>query len=600
MHPPRKRVLLAAGAAGVIGVPLALAGSALASGPGHETIDQIQGAAHVSPLEGEQVTDVPGTVTAVHDNGFWMQDPDGVGNPAISSGLYVYAGDSGVDVAAGDEVTVSGEVAEFRPGDVDNDNLTITQIVDPEVSTEGSGDLPEPVEIGPDGLTPPPDIHTGDPGDVEESDEFSVDSNALDFYESMEGMLVSVCDSVAVGPTNQFGEMPVIPGGEADNRTERGGVKLTETDVNTEIVILNDELAELPEADTGDELPGCVEGVLDYDFGAFKLNVLETPELVDNELERQVTEPQGEDLAVGTYNVENLHPDLGEEVFARHAENIAVNLESPDVVSLVEIQDNTGPEDDGVVAADETLDFLVEEVSKAGGPDYEWRQIDPEDGADGGEPGGNIRVAYLFNPERVDFDDREGGDAVTPVEVVDSDSGAELSFNPGRVSPEDEAWDAARKPLAAEFEFDGEKFFVVNNHFSAKGGDDSLYGRFQPPVAHTETARHQQAELVAEFVAEIDAVEPDANVLVVGDVNDFEFSETADILTRDGLLVNGFDMLEENERYSYVFNGNSQVLDQILASPHLIDNGEYDVVHVNAEFNDQASDHDPSVIRLSL
>ena len=51
-----------------------------------------------------------------------------------------------------------------------------------------------------------------------------------------------------------------------------------------------------------------------------------------------------------------------------------------------------------------------------------------------------------------------------------------------------------------------------------------------------------------------------------------------------------------------MFEGNSQVLDHILVSPALCSPGrpDYDVVHVNAEFADQASDHDPSVAKLTL
>ena len=57
--------------------------------------------------------------------------------------------------------------------------------------------------------------------------------------------------------------------------------------------------------------------------------------------------------------------------------------------------------------------------------------------------------------------------------------------------------------------------------------------------------------------------------------------------------------LPKPERYSYVFEGSSQVLDQVLVSRKL-DKREtsYDVVHVNAEFFDQASDHDPQVARF--
>ena len=50
-----------------------------------------------------------------------------------------------------------------------------------------------------------------------------------------------------------------------------------------------------------------------------------------------------------------------------------------------------------------------------------------------------------------------------------------------------------------------------------------------------------------------------------------------------------------------MFDGNSQVLDQILVSSSLWkERPAYDVVHVNAEFFDQASDHDPSVMVVRL
>ena len=61
------------------------------------------------------------------------------------------------------------------------------------------------------------------------------------------------------------------------------------------------------------------------------------------------------------------------------------------------------------------------------------------------------------------------------------------------------------------------------------------------------------------------------------------------------------EQLGPEERYSYVFEGNSQALDQMLASSAPADvlvPGSYDVVHVNAEFADQASDHDPQVARF--
>lgn len=41
----------------------------------------------------------------------------------------------------------------------------------------------------------------------------------------------------------------------------------------------------------------------------------------------------------------------------------------------------------------------------------------------------------------------------------------------------------------------------------------------------------------------------------------------------------------------------SQVLDHILTS-RAVHRPDYDIVHINAEFADQSSDHDPQVVRL--
>ena len=52
-------------------------------------------------------------------------------------------------------------------------------------------------------------------------------------------------------------------------------------------------------------------------------------------------------------------------------------------------------------------------------------------------------------------------------------------------------------------------------------------------------------------------------MIVLGDINDFEFSETVEILEGE-VLTSLMNTLPKPERYSYVFEGNSQVLDQIL------------------------------------
>ena len=103
-------------------------------------------------------------------------------------------------------------------------------------------------------------------------------------------------------------------------------------------------------------------------------------------------------------------------------------------------------------------------------------------GQDGGEPGGNIRSAFLYDPTRVSLAAGSAGGSTDAVAVsTGADGTATLSLNPGRVDPTNAAWTASRKPLAAEFVFQGRKVIVVANHFNSKGGDQSADGRFQPP-----------------------------------------------------------------------------------------------------------------------
>jgi predicted extracellular nuclease len=323
---------------------------------------------------------------------------------------------------------------------------------------------------------------------------------------------------------------------------------------------------------------------------------------VSEGLAREVASDVGADeLSVATFNVENLDPGDSDAKFAELAGLIVHNLKSPDIVALEEIQDNNGATNDGTTAADQTLAELIAAISAAGGPAYDYRQINPVNNTDGGEPGGNIRVGFIFRTDRgLSFVDRPGGTSTAATGVVAGADGPELTFSPGRVDPTNPAFANSRKPLAAEFLWRGETIFAIANHFNSKGGDDPLFGRFQPPNRVTETQRHQQAQVVNSFVDSILALDANAKVLVLGDLNDFEFSETLAIL-EGGVLDNLILSLRRPERYTYVFEGNSQALDHILASRKLYRTlAVYDVVHVNAEFADQASDHDPQVARFNL
>ncbi|TCP56992.1 hypothetical protein EV191_101942 [Tamaricihabitans halophyticus] len=567
-------------------------------------IAEIQGSTRISPLVDQSVTDVPGVVTAVRAfgaaRGFWFQDPEPDGDPRTSEGLFVFTGERTPELRVGDSVAVSGQVTEYYPGEPEDALQSVTQLTDARWTVSARNvPLPAAETLRPHTV---PESYAPEPGGSIEQLPLRPDRYALDYYESREGMRLRVADARVVGPTTQYDEF-YLTSKPKQQPSARGGTVYTGYDEpNSGRLKITSLLpfAEhpFPRVNVADRIAGQTVGPLDYDqFGGYTLRATELGQPVSGGLTRERAKPQlpGE-LSVATYNVENLSAQDDQARFDDLARGITANLARPDIVALEEIQDDTGPADDGVVAADETLRKFTRAIAAAGGPEYKWRQIDPEDKADGGQPGGNIRVAFLYNPARVSFVDRPGGDATTATRVHTERGKPVLSHSPGRIDPGHPAWADTRKPLAGEFRFGGRTVFVVANHFSSKGGDQPMHGRIQPPERVSEQARVQQAAVVREFTEEILAVNPRANVVVAGDLNDFQFSDTLGELTGGGLraLV---DELPENERYGYVFEGNSQVLDHMLvsAAPRRV---SYDVVHVNAEFTEQTSDHDPQLLRM--
>ena len=577
-------------------------------------IHEIQGASHIAAILGP-VSGVVGIVTAKRSNGYYMQDPSPDANDATSEGILVFTS-TAPTVNVGDSVRVSGTVVEFRPGGASSANLSITEITGPTTTVVSTGNpLPLATVVGIGGRVPPGEVIEDDAaGSVETSGVFDPSADGIDFYESLEAMRLQVNNPVVVGPRNSFGELYVLTdnGAGAAVRTARGGIVIRDLgaeppgdyrsgDFNPERIQLDDAAGvATPNASVGDGFTTPVLGVLDYDFGNFELEVTSVLTRVDNGLTREATTtPGANELSVATFNVENLDANEPQSKFDALASQIVVNMRAPDIVSLEEIQDNNGATNDSVVDATQTMTKLVNSITAVGGPSYEFRQIDPVDDQDGGEPGGNIRVGFIFRTDRgVAFVDRPGGGSTTPTTIVSGPDGPELSVSPGRVDPANPAWNASRKPLAGEFTFRGETYFLITNHFNSKGGDQALFGRFQPPTRSTEVQRHQQAQIVNNFVDSILAVDSSANIIVLGDINDFEFSQTMSLL-EGGVLHALMSTLPQDERYSYVFEGNSQSLDHIIVSNSLFGSPfAYDAVHVNAEFHDQLSDHDPQVARF--
>ncbi|MGW6915447.1 endonuclease/exonuclease/phosphatase family protein [Kitasatospora sp. NPDC054939] len=574
--------------------------------PGALRIHDVQGSTRLSPHTGKTVTGVPGIVTGVRgygSKGFWIQDPNADADPATSEGLFVYTGGATPTVKVGDSVLVTGKVAEYYPN-FNGGSQSLTQLTNPLVTVVSAGNpVPAPVVV--DTRNIPGTYTQKAPAGATTIEGLTLDPEkyTLDFYESLEGMNVQVKDVRVVQATNEHNELWVAADRQ-DQKSKRGGLLYQSYEEPNVGRLKIQQLAPLsqqpfPSANVGDVLTGTTTGPLDFNsFGGYTLVAEQMGALQDNHLQREVTVQAGErELSIATYNVENLDPSDPDAKFAELAQAVVTNLRSPDILALEEIQDNNGAKNDGTVDASATVAKFIAAIKAAGGPAYDWRGIDPENGKDGGEPGGNIRQVFLFNPLRVSFTDIPGGTATGAVDVTGTGAAAALTASPGRIDPADPAWANSRKPLIGQFAFRGKKVFVVANHFNSKGGDQPVEGRFQAPVRSSEVQRVQQARVEQAFVAKLLAADPEAKIVSLGDFNDYQFSPALDALTKDGVLRSLVNELPEKEQYSYVFQGNSQVLDHILVSPE-VGWAKYDIVHINAEFAKQASDHDPQVVRI--
>ncbi|MEU4119803.1 endonuclease/exonuclease/phosphatase family protein [Kitasatospora sp. NPDC028055] len=615
---PRRAALLRAAVAPaalavslvLVPLPSAVAAGVAAAPPapteaGPLRIHDIQGTTRVSPQAGKPVTGVPGIVTGVRaygsSKGFWLQDPNPDADPTTSEGIFVFTGGNPT-VKVGDSVLVSGKVTEYYPN-YSGGSQSVTELTGPAVTVLSAGNpLPAPVVVDtrdiPGSYAPP----AGPDGSID-AGRLDPEKDTLDFYESLEGMLVQVKDVRVIQATDKYNELWVAADRQ-DQRSKRGGVlyeSYREPNVGRLMVQQQAAVTQqpFPVANVGDELTGTTTGPLDYNaFGGYTLVAGTLGTLKDNHLQREVTPQASErELTVATYNVENLAATNPDAKFAQLAQGVVTNLRSPDIVALEEIQDNNGAKSDGTVDASQTVAKFLAAIKAAGGPAYDWRSVDPQDGKDGGEPGGNIRQVFLFNPQRVSFTDIPGGSATTAVGVTGTGAATALTASPGRIAPTDDAWTNSRKPLVGQFVFRGQKVFVIANHFNSKGGDQGIDSRFQAPTRSSEVQRVQQATVEQAFVAGLLAADKQARIVSLGDFNDYQFSPALAALTKGGVLRDLVNELPETEQYSYVYQGNSQVLDHVLVSPEL-GQAKYDVVHINAEFAQQASDHDPQVVRL--
>jgi len=545
------------------------------------TIPEIQGDGQWSPHEGEKVV-TTGIVTAITDNGrdMWIQDPDGDGNPLTSDGIFVddrnYLPDPKPDV--GDLVMVTAEVEEqqFYP------SLPLTRLNNPDdydfyILSSGNP-LPAPVAVN--NL---PDVSVPD---------------AIDFWEALEGMRVSVRNGFVVMATNRFGEFAMLA--PADAKPNSGYFPQTkqilirnlggdEVDYNPERIMVDDStIADPIEVMAGDRVRHLV-GVLDYTFGMYKIQPTEF-EVKNHDLPNlpasKRSGPKG-DTAIVTFNLGRLvePPEQSTEALELQLTKLALAIEVelglPEIIVVQE------------VATEVLLQELGDRVNLATGTDYQASSLPTCDPY--------TQVGFLWDADRVSL--------VVPVWLMEG-TDASPFFCPGPGDP----FSRSRQPLIGVFDIEGHEVMIIGNHFKSKGGDDPLFGINQPADRITEVQRKAQAQVVRDYVNDLLDSDPDALVMVAGDLNDFEFGEPGEgpdhpIAILEGMggevpLYNLLLMEKRAERFTFVYEGNSEVLDHMLVSPALLARTvAADVLHFDTPFPAsldadettplQASDHDP-------
>lgn len=605
------------------------------------TIEQIQGSAHLSEYNGFQVL-TKGILTqfSTSDMGtmdIFLQMPDGEGDsdPRTSRAINVTLEVPRDDLQIGQEIEVAGQVNEVmtfqgitRTAIRNVDSLRVISQVNP---------LPSYTKLGGSaGYTKIPNRYISTyRGNLNQKKELVL-TDAFDFWESLEGMLVQIEKPTVVGfrggqakfdePKNSYLTLYVRAEGVSDpaNLNDKNGllsdVKALQFNPDVVRMVFSDINERLAAAGTpnfttrmifeaGKPLNDDVQGILNYQtntFGDGEYVLYPTSMIASNgsmrSLEsRDQTRLVGDEdhLTVAVFNVENLpanRPARIKEV----ARAISISMKCPDIVVLPEIQDFNGESMVDGSAAEETIKALIESLTCADKAYYRGLNVDPVPIQDGGVPGGNIRVAMIFNSKRVGF--KEKGKALALDDnTVEADGS--LRFNPGRLFPNDEVFSRTRKPLSAEFTFKGQRVVVIGTHLNSKLGDGNLWGVTQPLGFDSEVKRSLMSKKINEFVARLVVKDPNVNVIVAGDMNAYWNEDSIKALAGSQMVnLMTFDgKYPKNKWYSSNYNGSTGAIDHILATHNLAaKEAEFEILHINSMFMFNISDHDPVIARFKF
>lgn len=609
---------------------------------GRLSIAQIRGPGHRSPHRGKRVI-TSGVVTAqgtqdTYPGGeeAYIQTPEFEGHPHISDAIHIRHHITDIILSPGDLIEVEGVIydQQFSNGRARTSIQDITRIT----ILKQNQPLPPAVRLGVDGLPIPNKYISRWVGNIFNKTQLDLDEG-VDFWKALEGMRVRINNPRIVGfrggNENDFEDFPkrylnlyVVADGERKTPLTAAGGGVV---IDQKADIFNPEIIQIQsnhftqeyyiEAfyDVGKIIEGELEGIAAIESNIFgdgehvlffptvqeplRKFARENKEVTPLE-ERPITTLTAgpRSLTVATYNVENLAASQGDR-FDRIGRSIGVNLRCPDIIAFTEIQESNAVSYRGDGNAEKTMQKIIDHTHpycEDETVNYASIHVPPFLNNDGGQPGGNIQVAYLYNQTRVSFTPRGNPDSIMDVYIRPDGS---FRDNPIRLFSEDRIFRSTRKSLAAEFEFQGERLFLIGNHLNSKLGDDSLWGPMFPQDARSDNRRQQMTREIHLFARKISQVSPDSHVIILGDFNAFTHDDSMKILAGGYFqnLTTYRDLNPFNNRYSYNFNGKSQQIDHIFVGPSLLKHSpEFEIPHINTDFMGRIADHDPVISRFTF
>lgn len=549
--------------------------------PSITPIHVIQGAGSSSPLVGQTVT-TSGIVTGLKANGFFIQAPEAEadGDPNTSEGIFVFTSSAPPPAATiGNRVNVTGTVTEFRPSS-DPNSPPLTQISNsPTVTVVSTNNpLPAPVTITPADTSPT--------GTVEQ-------------LEKYEGMRVRVDTLLVVAPTS--GAVNEATATAVSNGVFYGVVAGVARPFREPGVSVLDPLPAgapccVPRFDANpeklridsDAQPGAtalnvtagstvsnIVGPLDFGFRTYTiLPDAATPPSVSNLGSAiAVPDPTADEFTVGSFNMERFFdatddPAISEPVLTPTAFSNRLNKASLAIRQVMKAPDIIGVEEvENIATLQAVANKLNDDEVAAGRPNPNYQAFLIE-----GNDQGGIDVGFLVKASRVEvIEVRQEGKNATYLNPITNQPEL-LNDRPPLVLRARVRRDAADAGVGVTV--------VVNHLRSLLGINDPNEG------TRVRAKRRAQAEFLANLLQSLQNSAPAEPIISVGDYNAFQFNDgyvdvigtvrgqptppdqvvlaSSDLVEPD--FIDLVDQLPTVERYSYVNNGDAQVLDHVIVN----------------------------------